>query len=346
MPSPRDERPSPTPAGRRETFREGRPAPPPVGRRETFREGWLSRAPSHAPKSPAPPPSDGEVIDLQGVPIGSALRMLNAAASSAPGGLAYVVSDQPGFDKRLVAWATAMDVALESMETSAGGVRATVRFSTDVSSPNALPLGVSITPEGTRRASTGALPAPAASVVPARAASVAPAPSAAIAPVAEEKKTCTLLVLRNDLKALLAALMVANASAAQGMSVDVYFAFWGIHLLRGRSSRPDRSEPPGLLQRMLLWLVPAGTKQRLGKLHMGGLGTRILLRLMRKKNILALDGLVAAAAEQGVRFRVCSMSMGLMGLRESDIVDLPNVDFAGVTSFAEAAARSSTSFVF
>lgn len=66
---------------------------------------------------------------------------------------------------------------------------------------------------------------------------------------------------------------------------------------------------------------------------------------MRKRNILALDEQVQAAAKQGVKFRVCSMSMGLMGLGQRDIVDLPNVDFAGVT-LSERASRSAVSLVF
>ncbi|MFO0592930.1 MAG: DsrE/DsrF/DrsH-like family protein [Polyangiaceae bacterium] len=159
----------------------------------------------------------------------------------------------------------------------------------------------------------------------------------------------TFLVLHNDLEALLAALMIANGSAAQGMRTEIYFAFWGIHLLRGERPRAHEGAnrpKPSWLQRALLWLIPRGAKQRLGKLNMGGLGTRILLYLMRKRNILALDQLVEAAARNGVRFRVCTMSMGLMGMTEDDIVEMPNIDFVGVASFAECSARSAVSLVF
>lgn len=166
--------------------------------------------------------------------------------------------------------------------------------------------------------------------------------------VVPRENRATLLVLHNDLEALLAALMVANASASQGMAVEVYFAFWGIHLLRGE--RPRREAPEsnrGIIQAMMLWMVPKGpSRQKLGKLHMGGIGTKILLWLMRKRNILALDKLVESAVAQGVQLRVCSMSMGLMGLSQRDIVDLPNLSFAGVTSFAESARRSAVSLVF
>lgn len=158
-----------------------------------------------------------------------------------------------------------------------------------------------------------------------------------------------LLVLHNDLEALLAALTVANASAAQGMKVELYFSFWGIHLLRGEKRRAKKGagkEKPSWLQRILLWFVPRGTRQPLGKMNFGGLGTRILLRLMRKRNMLALEQLLHAACSLGVRLRVCSASMDLMGIREEDIVDLPNVDFVGAATFSEAAARSAVNLVF
>ena len=287
-----------------------------------------------ASQAPSLPPEMEEAIDLRGSPLAVAMRTLNAAAAAKPGALARVTSDAPGFEKRLGAWATAMDASIESMEWSGAAIRALVRFPAD---PGELgPIAPDHRGEAPRaRAQDGG----------AEAIAPAPVPSAAIVPSTREDR-CTLLVMRNDLEALLTALMVANASAAQGLLVEVYFAFWGIHLLRGRSSREARGEAPGLLQRMMLWFVPEGPRQQLGKLHMGGLGTRVLLRLMRKRNVLELDQLLTSAADQGVRFRVCSMSMGLMGLRESDIVDMPNIDFAGVTSFAEAAARSRSSFVF
>ena len=61
-----------------------------------------------------------------------------------------------------------------------------------------------------------------------------------------------LLVLHNDLEALLAALMVANAAAAQNQRVEIYFSFWGIHLLRGERRRKSaNARRPTLIERLL-----------------------------------------------------------------------------------------------
>lgn len=179
-------------------------------------------------------------------------------------------------------------------------------------------------------------------------AQTAMAPSGLPSDVAARENRCSLLVLHNDLEGLLAAMMVANASAAQGMKVDVFFSFWGVNLLRGEEPRAgETGKRPSLLQRILRWLMPKGPRrQRLGKMHMAGVGTRAMGLMMKRSNALSLDELLKAAVSLDVRFVVCSMSMGLMGIERRDIMDLPNVEFGGVASFAEAARRSSFSLVF
>ena len=38
------------------------------------------------------------------------------------------------------------------------------------------------------------------------------------------------------------------------------------------------------------------------------------------------------AAEFGVRIHVCEMSMGVMGLKEEEMIDYPGIDYVGVGS--------------
>jgi peroxiredoxin family protein/TusA-related sulfurtransferase len=157
----------------------------------------------------------------------------------------------------------------------------------------------------------------------------------------------TLLVLKNDYESLLSALMVANASAAQGMKVKVFFAFWAINMLRSRTPKAGTKRVAGFFQRMLKMMMPSGmSDQRLGKLNMGGLGKTIFLWIMKRKNILNLEELVDQAVKQNIEFVVCSMSMGMMGIDEGEIISLPNIKFAGVTSFSSEARQSCTALVF
>ncbi len=305
-------------------------------------------APAGSPDELGGAPVDARAIDLTGTNAVAAMRKLGELSVSAAGQRVTILCDAPGFEGRLAAWTSATDTALETVHRTGRHVTAVLVFPPD-EAPAAAPAPVISTPPAIT-------PAPAIARAPAEPPATAPQALAVVPGTAEasmeaavpRENRATLLVLHNDLEALLAALMVANASASQGMEVEVYFAFWGIHLLRGE--RPRQNAPAsnrGIIQTMMLWMVPRGPdRQHLGKLHMGGIGTRILLWLMRKRNILALDKLVESAVAQGVKLRVCSMSMGLMGLSQRDIVELPNLTFAGVTSFAESARRSATSLVF
>ncbi len=304
------------------------------------------------------------IIDLIGMPSVDAMRKLNEASVTYPGCKVTVQCDAPGFESKLAAWAGATDATIESMLRHGKSMEVVLSFSGEAESESSAsaPPVITIAPpkpivpvtghpsliERRRESSETAFAKEATSPAPVAIQPFSRAGELTDRGASPRENRVTLLVLHNDLEALLAALMVANASAAQGMNVEVYFAFWGIHLLRGEKPRKaGDTNKTGLLQKMMLWMVPKGpSRQKLGKLHMGGIGTRILLMLMRKRNILALDKLVEAAATQGVKFRVCSMSMGLMGISQRDVIDLPNVDFAGVTSFAETASRSSVSLVF
>jgi TusA-related sulfurtransferase/peroxiredoxin family protein len=159
------------------------------------------------------------------------------------------------------------------------------------------------------------------------------------------KNKATMLVLRNDFESLMASMMVANASAAQGMSVEVYFAFWGVNVLRSRRPRALARVSP--LKRMMKWMMPAGpSAQPMSKMNFGGIGLGMMKGFMREQKVLGLPELMREAAEHDVRFIICTMSMGIMGIEKSDLMDLPNLEFGGVTSFSGAARESAFSLVF
>lgn len=122
------------------------------------------------------------------------------------------------------------------------------------------------------------------------------------APMAHpETERCTLLVLHNDHEALLAALLVANGAAAQGMDTTVFFTFWGLNLLRGPGPNSAEPEPKiGLMQRLMKWMMPKGPKrQPLGKMHFGGLGKGMLSAIMRSQEIMSLPELLDSAQQLG-----------------------------------------------
>lgn len=283
-------------------------------------------------------PTERVVIDGCGLSSAQVMKRLAEVTTLSGATSLRVIADAAGIDARLLSWASANDAEIESMRKDNGRVMMDLAIPVEFEAPSPV----------AKRA-----PAPSAVVTTPAQPEPTPSESSALATVPDDgaavrENRATLLVLKNDLEGLLAAMMSANAAAAQGMKVEVFFSFWAVHLLRGEKPRANMaSEPVGFIGRMMKWMVPAGPeRQQLARLRMGGLGTRMLNWLMRRRNILTLDKLIEQAVQQDVRFVVCSMSMGLMGLTKRDIVDLPNVDFAGVASFVERSRRSSFSLVF
>jgi peroxiredoxin family protein len=47
------------------------------------------------------------------------------------------------------------------------------------------------------------------------------------------------------------------------------------------------------------------------------------------------------AAELGIEITVCEMSMNLMGFKKEEMIDYPNLRYAGATTFVAEASESS-----
>lgn len=260
------------------------------------------------PESPTP----SQTFDLRGQPPMALLEIVAMACARAePGAVLAAIVDDPSFPERLQQWLTTVDVTLLAIESR--GPVSEVRLR--------------IEPQISAESLTLAKPAPMLRAEPER---------------------CTLLVLHNDHEALLAALLIANGAAAQGMETTVFFTFWGLNLLR--AARPDESEPEpniGLMQRMMKWMMPKGpNRQPLGKMNFAGLGKGMLSAIMRRQQIMSLPELMNNAQQLGVRFTACTMSMSVMGIAPRDLHPYPNLDFGGVASFVEEARGSAINMVF
>ncbi len=147
----------------------------------------------------------------------------------------------------------------------------------------------------------------------------------------------TLVIFSGELDKALAGFNIANAAAAMGMEVTMFFTFWGLNVIR--KSR-GLSKPKDFARRLLGWMNPGGSRSLgLSRLHMFGLGTGMMKNLMRKERMPSLEQLISMAAGQGVHFVACTTSMNMMGLTEGDFIEEVK-DFAGAASFLNEARQS------
>lgn len=155
-------------------------------------------------------------------------------------------------------------------------------------------------------------------------------------PEAEAGNGKTIIVFSGDLDKVLASFIIANGAAAMGRPVTMFFTFWGLNVLR----KPDRQDVrKSMVEGMFGGMMPRGAgKLKLSKMHMGGLGTAMMKRVMGDKHIDSLEDLIKKAMKAGVKMVACTMSMDVMGIRPEELID--GVELGGVGAYLGDAEES------
>lgn len=160
--------------------------------------------------------------------------------------------------------------------------------------------------------------------------------ASAVAVAATPKLSC--VVFSGDLDKLIAALIIANGAIAMGEEVSIFFTFWGLNSLRRRKP-PKRKRTA--MDAMFAAMMPAGAeKLTLSQMNMMGAGTAMIKKVMKQNSVSTLPELIASAQEGGARLIACTMTMDLLGIAESDLID--GVELGGVATFLGEAAESTT----
>jgi peroxiredoxin family protein len=148
----------------------------------------------------------------------------------------------------------------------------------------------------------------------------------------------TIVLLSGDLDRAMAAFIIATGAAAMGMKVTMFFTFWGLNTIRRKGAS---SQAKDWLRRMFGFLNKGGAEQLpLSRFHFGGLGTRMMQKVMKQNKMPGVPELMEMAMDLGVRFIACTTTMGLMGITKDTIID--GIDqFAGVTTYLAEAKQGS-----
>jgi len=153
---------------------------------------------------------------------------------------------------------------------------------------------------------------------------------------ANDNEGKTIIVFSGDLDKVLASFIIANGAAAMGRPVTMFFTFWGLNVLR----RPEKQNVrKSMVEAMFGGMMPRGTRKlKLSKMHMGGMGTAMMRKVMKDKNIDTLEDLIKKAQKSGVKIVACTMSMDVMGIKEEELID--GVELGGVGAYLGDAEES------
>lgn len=151
-----------------------------------------------------------------------------------------------------------------------------------------------------------------------------------------EEKGKTFILFSDDLDKTLATFVLANGAAATGKKVTIFFTFWGLNAIK-KEKKPKVEKD--FFGKMFGVMLPSDSRRlKLSKMHMAGMGTRMMRFLMGKKGIDSLESLRQQAIDNGVEFIACQMSMDVMGVKREELLD--NVTIGGVATYMERAEQA------
>jgi NADPH-dependent 2,4-dienoyl-CoA reductase/sulfur reductase-like enzyme/peroxiredoxin family protein/TusA-related sulfurtransferase/rhodanese-related sulfurtransferase len=128
-----------------------------------------------------------------------------------------------------------------------------------------------------------------------------------------------IIVFSGDLDKAIASFIIANAAAAMGRKVTMFFTFWGLNILR----KPNKVHvAKDCISKMFGKMMPRGSeKLGLSRMNMFGMGPKMIRSVMKNKNIDSLEQMIALAQKNGVELDACSMSMDVMGIKKEELID-------------------------
>jgi peroxiredoxin family protein len=152
------------------------------------------------------------------------------------------------------------------------------------------------------------------------------------------KDQVSIIVLSGDFDKAMAAFMMANGAVGMGMEVTMFFTFWGCSVIK----KERRLKGKKFMHKLVNLMLPASSKELApSKMSFGGLGRKMFNHMM-KGQMSSLEEQIEIAVESGVRFQVCSPSLGMMGF-DKDEWTVP-VDICGVAAMYEVALNSRTAY--
>lgn len=150
-------------------------------------------------------------------------------------------------------------------------------------------------------------------------------------------KKLNIIMFSGEYDKALAALVLANTAREMELDVTMFFAFWGLMLLRD----PDKMslEDKTIFEKMFGIVTPKGPEELpLSKMNMAGIGEKMLKRMMADEDVPTLTAFLNGARKKGVKFYGCKLSIDVMGLKMEEF--LPEVEMMEAKEYLKDALAS------
>jgi peroxiredoxin family protein len=145
----------------------------------------------------------------------------------------------------------------------------------------------------------------------------------------------TIIVFSGDMDKVMAAFNIAIGGAAMGKETSMFFTFWGM-----KAIQKGNFTGSSFFGKML-GIMNRGGISRIGpsRFNFWGMGRWMFNQMMNSKKITPLAELRKTAIDLGVKLLPCQMSMDVMEIKQSDLIDEAQCS-CGVATMLELAYKS------
>lgn len=163
----------------------------------------------------------------------------------------------------------------------------------------------------------------------------------ALAADLEERRATRLAIIASHgtLDTAYPPLILATAAAAMDMEAAIFFTFYGLEIIK--KGKADHLQVSPIANPAM----PVPVPNIIGMLPgMTSAATAMMHSWMDKANVPHLGELLEIAVDSGVRLIACQMSLDVLGLKKSDLID--DLEIGGAATFLEFASRNAITLTF
>ncbi len=146
-------------------------------------------------------------------------------------------------------------------------------------------------------------------------------------------KKMTIIASKGTLDMAYPPLILATTAAAMDLDVTIFFTFYGLEIIKKDRADKLKISPLGNPAMPMPMPIPALVA---ALPSMQAIATSMMKSMFKKHGVASLGELLALAKESGVKLIACQMTMDVMGVKQSDIID--GVEFGGAAMWLDAAA--------
>ena len=146
-------------------------------------------------------------------------------------------------------------------------------------------------------------------------------------------KKMTIIASKGTLDMAYPPLILATTAAAMDVNVTMFFTFYGLEIIKKGNADNLKVSPLGNPAMSMPVPIPTLVASLPG---MESFATAMMKSMFSKHGVASIGQLLDLAREAGVKLIACQMTMDVMGVKQSDIID--GVEFGGAATWLDLAA--------